>query len=69
MAHEFTRKAYGEMRKWKEGLANHYALLIEGARRVGKTHLVKRFVEREYESHIYIDFSKSDRRDAASRCG
>ena len=60
MAHEFTRKAYEEMRKWKDGLANHYALLIEGARRVGKTHLVKRFVEREYESHIYIDFSKSD---------
>lgn len=67
MTNEFQRKAYLEMRKWKDGLADHYALLIEGARRVGKTHLVRRFAEHEYESHIYIDFSKSDRNIRAAK--
>ena len=63
---DFYRKAYSEMLKWKSKLADKYALLIEGARRVGKTTLVKRFVEAEYDSYIYIDFSKQDReiRDA-----
>ena len=58
---DFSRKAYSEMLEWKRNLANKYALLVEGARRVGKTHLVRRFVEHEYDSHIFIDFSKSDR--------
>ena len=49
------------MLEWKTDLADKYALLIEGARRVGKTTLVKRFVEAEYDSYIYIDFSKQDR--------
>ncbi|MCL1904758.1 MAG: AAA family ATPase, partial [Methanomassiliicoccaceae archaeon] len=35
-----------------------YALLIEGARRVGKTTVVEQFAENEYRSHIIIDFSK-----------
>ena len=63
---EFTRKAYAEMLDWKNRLAGKYALLLEGARRTGKTHLVKRFAETEYDSHVFIDFSKTDRqtRDA-----
>lgn len=59
---DFKRKAYGEMLDWKQRLAGKYALLVEGARRTGKTYLVRRFVEAEYDSHIFIDFSKSDRR-------
>ena len=53
----FERKAYAEMLDWKNNLASKYALLVEGARRVGKTYLVRRFVEQEYDSFIYIDFS------------
>ena len=59
---EFDRKAYAEMLDWKNCLADRYALLVEGARRTGKTHLVKRFASSEYTSHIFIDFSRSDRR-------
>lgn len=57
----FKRKAYAQMLEWKNALADKYALLIEGARRVGKTHLVREFVEKEYESFIFIDFSHKDR--------
>ena len=57
MAHEFNRKFYGKMLEWKRHLADRYALLVEGARRVGKTYLVTKFVESEYENFVYIDFS------------
>lgn len=53
----YKRKAYAEMLEWKRNLADRYALLIEGARRVGKTCLAKQFAEKEYESFIYVDFS------------
>lgn len=58
---ELRRKAYSEMLSWKRDLADRYALLIEGARRVGKTHLIERFVRSEYESYIFIDFSHKDK--------
>lgn len=58
---ELRRKAYDEMLAWKHELASRYALLVEGARRVGKTHLIERFVRSEYESYIYIDFSHKDK--------
>ena len=48
----FARKAYAAMLDWKNNLADKYALLVEGARRVGKTCLVRRFVEQEYDSFI-----------------
>ena len=57
MPFNFRRKAYAQMLEWKSTLADRYALLIEGARRVGKTHLVREFVRNEYESSIFIDFS------------
>ena len=60
MPFDFRRKAYSGMLEWKEKLAGKYALLVEGARRVGKTHLVRSFVEKEYESFIFIDFSHKD---------
>ena len=64
----FARKAYAAMLDWKNNLADKYALLVEGARRVGKTCLVRRFVEQEYDSFIYIDFSGAAREvDAVKR--
>lgn len=57
----FRRKAYEQMLDWKIRLANRCALLVEGARRVGKSFLVGEFVSREYQSSIFIDFSHSDK--------
>ena len=64
---EFERKAYHEFLDWKAKLADKTALLVEGARRVGKTHLVKRFAQREYENFIYIDFSAKGKQIRAYR--
>ena len=64
---DFRRKAYDEMLDWKTNLADHYALLVEGARRVGKTHLIERFVKAEYETFIFIDFSHADKSTRDSR--
>ncbi|MBQ6926167.1 MAG: ATP-binding protein [Kiritimatiellae bacterium] len=61
----FRRKAYDEMLAWKSRLADRYALLIEGARRVGKTFLIRDFVAKEYQSSIFIDFSHSDKQTKA----
>ena len=52
MPQKFKRKAYAQIKEWKDKLADKYALLIEGARRVGKTHLVQEFVGKEYELRI-----------------
>lgn len=53
----FKRKAYQKMLNWKAESAGKSALLVEGARRVGKSTLVKHFAEQEYESYILIDFA------------
>ena len=53
----FKRKAYQKMLNWKNESAGKSALLVEGARRVGKSTLVKYFAEQEYESYILIDFA------------
>lgn len=53
----FERKIYQRLVDWKKGSAGQTALLIEGARRVGKTTIVKHFAEKEYASCIFIDFS------------
>ncbi|MBQ3657503.1 MAG: ATP-binding protein [Bacteroidales bacterium] len=55
----FKRKLYDEMLRWKAELSDKYALLIKGARRVGKSTLVEEFAKNEYDSYILIDFSVS----------
>ncbi len=52
------RKIYSELRDWKEHRSTHEALLIEGARRIGKSYIVEEFAKQEYKSYILIDFSK-----------
>ena len=54
---ELYRKAYDKLKKWKLESNGASAILIEGARRVGKSYLARNFAEKEYQSHIYIDFS------------
>ena len=50
------RKAYDKLLSWKRNRKGATALLLEGARRVGKTTLVREFAENEYRSFIFIDF-------------
>ena len=50
------RKAYEKLQNWKKTRCGKTALLIEGARRVGKTTLARTFAAREYETFIHLDF-------------
>ena len=52
----FRRKAYDKMLEWKAD-NGRYALMIEGARRTGKTTIATEFAKNEYRSHIIINFS------------
>lgn len=56
----FTRKLYDTMLRWKSESQGHSALLIEGARRVGKTTIAREFAQNEYDSFLFIDFSQVD---------
>ncbi len=55
------RKAYDRLLEWKRESKGSSALLVEGARRVGKTTLVAGFGRREYKSCLFIDFNEADR--------
>lgn len=59
MATIFRRKLYERMLQWKNERGGKTALLVEGARRVGKSTLVEQFAKREYDSCIIIDFNKA----------
>ena len=50
------RKIYDDLVAWKQRSGGTTALLIDGARRVGKSFIAKEFAENEYKSHIIIDF-------------
>lgn len=55
----FERKAYQKLLEWKEKYADKYAVMLEGARRVGKSTIAENFAQNEYKSYILIDFSKA----------
>ena len=54
----FKRKIYDRLLKWKQESNGKTALLVEGARRIGKSTIVEEFAKNEYESYILIDFTK-----------
>lgn len=54
----FKRKMYDTMLKWKSERNGDTALLIQGARRIGKSTIAEEFARNEYKSYILIDFSK-----------
>lgn len=54
----FKRKIYECLLKWKETSNGNSALLVQGARRIGKSTIVEEFARREYTSYILIDFTK-----------
>jgi predicted AAA+ superfamily ATPase len=53
------RKLYDKLLEWKRVQKGKSAILIEGARRVGKSTLVEQFAKNEYESYIIIDFNEA----------
>ena len=58
----FRRKIYDKLLEWKRRSHGETALLIEGARRVGKSTVVEEFGRREYKSVVVIDFMKPNRK-------
>ncbi|MBQ7820342.1 MAG: AAA family ATPase, partial [Bacteroides sp.] len=56
------RKIYNRMLQWKQTKDGSTALLIEGARRIGKSYIAVEFARNEYDSYILIDFSKAPAR-------
>ena len=52
------RKIYQQLLEWKRERKGDVALLIEGARRIGKSYIVEEFAKNEYDSYLLVDFSK-----------
>ena len=57
----FKRKIYDKFLEWKKNSDGKTALLVEGARRIGKSTIVEEFAKNEYESYILIDFTKASK--------
>ena len=55
------RKIYRELQEWKSTSNGSSALLIEGARRIGKSYIVEEFAKNEYDSYIMINFRIASR--------
>ena len=55
------RKIYNELLNWKNEENGRTAVLIDGARRVGKSYIAEEFAKKEYKSYIIIDFNKAPR--------
>lgn len=55
------RKIYKQLLEWKNKRNGATAVLIEGARRIGKSYIVEEFARNEYDSYLLIDFNKADK--------
>ena len=55
------RKIYKKLLEWKNDSQGKKALMIEGARRIGKSTICEEFGKNEYETYILIDFAKKDK--------
>lgn len=53
----FKRKVYDQLLDWKKNHSDKYAVMLEGARRVGKSTIAELFAKNEYKSYVLIDFS------------
>ncbi len=54
----FKRKVYDKLLEWKNISAGKTAVLIEGARRIGKSTIVEEFARNEYDDYMILDFAK-----------
>ena len=57
----FKRKVYNQLLKWKNECNGNRAIMVEGARRIGKSTIVEEFAKNEYKSYLMIDFSKTNK--------
>ena len=57
----FKRKIYSKFLDWKNESQGKKAILLEGARRIGKSTIVEEFGKNEYKSYILIDFTKASK--------
>ena len=57
----FKRKIYDKMLEWKQISNGQTALLVEGARRIGKSTIVEAFAQNEYDDYIILDFAKENK--------
>lgn len=55
----FKRKIYDRLVQWKQKSNGESALLVQGARRIGKSTIVEEFAKNEYSSYLIIDFNKA----------
>ena len=55
------RKIYNELLEWKNERKGATAVIVEGARRIGKSYIVEEFARNEYDSYLLIDFNKADK--------
>ena len=53
----FKRKVYDKLLEWKDKYSDGYAVLLEGARRVGKSTIAEEFAKKEYASYIAVNFA------------
>ncbi len=58
---DMKRKIYNELLEWKNKRNGATAVIIEGARRIGKSYIVEEFARNEYDSYLLIDFNKADK--------
>jgi predicted AAA+ superfamily ATPase len=59
---EIRRKIYGRIKEWKEETNGRKALLIEGARRIGKSTVAEEIGKNEYQTYILVDFNKASKK-------
>ena len=57
----FKRKVYDKLLEWKSLSAGTSAVLLEGARRIGKSTVVEEFAKREYDDYMILDFAKESK--------
>ena len=55
------RKMYAKLLEWKRESKGSKAIVIEGARRIGKSTICEEFAKNEYDNYILIDFAKTDK--------
>ena len=57
----FKRKIYQKLKEWKQLSAGTSAIMLEGARRIGKSTIVEEFAKKEYEDYLILDFAREGR--------
>lgn len=61
----FKRKVLEQLKRWKQNYSGKYAVLLQGARRVGKSTIAENFAKSNYKSYIVVDFSNISKEESA----